>query len=140
MVERPRSASPGYQIFMLGLCLYALGALAAQSLVRLSPGTRTILDYADYAVCAMFLIDFGVSLLLAPSRWEYLRTWGWLDLLSSIPTIDIARLGRLARVLRIFRVLRGLRATKLLASIVVQRRAENVCLAASLVALLLVVF
>lgn len=135
-----RSASPGYQIFMLALCLYALGALAAQSVIRLSPGTRVILDYADYGVCAIFLVDFLMSLLFAPSRWRYLRTWGWLDLLSSIPTIDIARWGRLGRVLRVLRVLRGLKATKLLATVIARRRAENTFLTASLVALLLIVF
>ena len=47
---------------MLGLCLYALAALAAQSAMRLDPGTRRILDYADCVVCVMFFADFVVSL------------------------------------------------------------------------------
>jgi len=141
MVENSgRGTSFGYQVFMLALCLFALGALAAQSMKALSPGTKEILDYADYALCALFLVDFGVSFLFAANRWRYLRTWGWLHLLSSIPAVDIARWGRLARVIRIFRVIRGLRATRLLASVVIRRRAENAFLAASLVALLLVVF
>jgi len=125
---------------MLAMCLYALGELALRSSVRLSPSTMIILDYSDAAVCAVFFVDFAVSLALAPDRRKYLWTWGWLDLLSSIPTIDIARWGRLARVLRVFRVLRGLRATKLIATLVLRRRAENTFLAATLVALLLVVF
>jgi voltage-gated potassium channel len=138
--ESSKSPSPGYQFFMLLLCLYALGVLAAQTVVRLEPQTRSILDYTDGVVCAFFLLDFGISLFRAPDRWKYFITWGWLDLLSSIPTIDIARWGRAARVLRVFRVLRGLRATKLLASLVLRRRAESTFLAASLVALLLVTF
>lgn len=125
---------------MLVLCLYALAALAAQSAVRLEPGTQTILDHVDYAVCALFLLDFVVSLWRAPNRLRYFATWGWLDLLSSIPTVDIARWGRAARVLRVFRVLRGLRATKLLAALILRRRAESTFLAAALVALLLVTF
>ena len=87
-----------------------------------------------------FSCDFLVSLWRAPDRRRYLLTWGWVDLLSSIPTVDVARWGRAARVLRIFRVLRGLRATKLLASLILRRRAQNTALAGSLVALLLVVF
>jgi len=137
---RPRAPSPGYQIFILTLSLYALAMLAAQSVLRLTPGTRAILDYADYAVCGVFLLDFVGSLVRAPQPGRYLLTWGWLDLLSSFPTIDIARWGRIARVLRVFRVLRGLRATRVLVAVVVKRRAENTFLAASLVALLLVVF
>lgn len=137
---QPRPASHGYQIFMLLLCLYALGALAAQTAIRLEPETRLILEYSDYAVCAIFFADFVISLLTAADRWRYFATWGWLDLLSSIPTIEVVRWGRAARIVRVFRVLRGLRATKLLATVIMRRRAENTALAASLAALLLVVF
>lgn len=132
--------SPAYQLFMLVLCLYALGALAFQSAMELDPETSDVLDYADYVVCILFLADFVGSFLRAPDRWRYLATRGWLDLLSSIPALDIARWGRAARMARIFRVLRGLRAAKFLANLVLGRRAESTCLAASLVALLLVIF
>jgi voltage-gated potassium channel len=133
------TSSATYQVFMLVLCVYALGVLAVQTTVKMAPETASILDYADYAVCAMFFTDFVVSLVRAPNRWRYLATWGWLDLLSSIPTVDVARWGRAARVLRVFRVLRGLRATKLLASLILKRRAQSSILAASLVVLLLLV-
>ena len=141
MTKSHRSpVSVGYQLFMLILCLYALAALAFQTAVRLEPATRAILDYADYAVCGLFFLDFLISLWRAPNRWRYFITWGWLDLLSSVPTVDVVRWGRAARVVRVFRVLRGLRATKIAAGLVLQRRAENTILAASLVALLLIVF
>jgi voltage-gated potassium channel len=134
-----KPGSTGYQMFMLVLCLYALAVLAAQVAIDLEPETRDILHYADYAVCGLFFVDFVVSLIRAPSRWRYLISWGWIDLLSSIPVLEFARWGRLARILRILRVIRGLRATKILTTLVLQRRAENTFLAASLVALLLVV-
>jgi voltage-gated potassium channel len=124
---------------MLFLCLYALGTLTAQVLFRLDADTRIVLDYADNAVCGVFLLDFIASLKRAENRIQYMYTWGWIDLLSSIPTVDIARWGRAARAIRILRVLRGLRATKVIASIVLERRAESVFLAASLVASLLIV-
>ncbi len=135
-----RHLSFGYQLVMLVLCLYALGVLAAQTVMHLDPRTSAILNQADYVVCVLFMADFVISLVRAPDRWQYLRTWGWIDFLSSIPTISPARWGRAARVMRVFRVLRGLRATKILTSLVLRRRAENTVLAASLVALLLVVF
>lgn len=132
-------ASSGYQLFMLVLCLYSLAILAFQASAP-EPSTRMILDYSDFAVCLLFLADFLVSFYRAENRWRYFMTWGWLDLLSSIPTINIARWGRAARVLRIFRVLRGLRATQLLASLALRNRAQNVVLAASLIGIMLVTF
>jgi len=132
--------TPGYQIFMLALCLYALGALAARAAIRVNESTAVILDTADYAVCLVFFVDFLWSLKRADDRWRYFITWGWIDLLSSLPIVGFARWGRLARVMRIFRVLRVLRATKRLATAVMNGRAENTALAAGLVALLLVTF
>lgn len=134
------NASPAYQVVMLILCLYALAALAVETAVKVDPQIRAVLEYADYAVCMLFLVDFFLTLWFAPDRLRYLMTWGWLDLLSSIPALDVARWGRLARMLRIFRVLRALRATKLIATAVLHRRAQNTFLAASLMALLLLVF
>jgi voltage-gated potassium channel len=138
---RPKTpASAGYQLFVLTLCIYALAAIAIQSAVRLEPRVAHVLKFADYVVCLIFFVDFLISLWKAENRWHYLATWGWLDLLSSIPTIDIARWGRLARVLRVFRVLRALRAARLLSVAIFRQRAQNGFLAASLVAILLVIF
>jgi len=54
--------------------------------------------------------------------------------------LSVARWGRLARIVRIFRVLRGLRAAKVLTGLVLRHRAENSFLAASLMAILLIIF
>ena len=132
--------APGYQIFMLALCLYAIGALAARTAVPLNEATVTILDTADYAVCAVFFLDFLWNLKRAENAWRYFITWGWIDLLSSLPMVNVARWGRLARVLRIFRVLRVLRAGRRLAAAIMRGRAENTALAAGLVAMLLITF
>jgi voltage-gated potassium channel len=124
---------------MLVLSLYAIAALAAEAAMRLDPQVRMVLSYADYAVCALFGVDFVISLWRAPHRLRYLSTWGWLDLLSSIPVLNVARWGRVARVARVFRVLRGIKATKEISAVLLQQRARNTFLAVSLLALLLVV-
>jgi voltage-gated potassium channel len=131
--------SPSYQIFILMLCLLALGGLAVRGLVDLAPEVRSLLDYVDNGVCVLFFADFLVCLVRAPDRWRYFITTGWLDLVSSVPAIDIARWGRAARMLRIVRVLRALRASKVMAKLILDRRAESTFLAASLMALLLIV-
>lgn len=135
-----KTTSPAYHLLMLVLCLFALGVLAIQTAVKLDPQIRLVLEYADYAVCMIFFADFLVSWWRAPQRLRYLATWGWLDLLSSIPSLNVARWGRIGRVVRIFRVLRGLRATKLITTAILKKRAQNTFLAAALLALLLIVF
>jgi len=139
-VDKFDRQSMPYQLFMLGLCLYAVGALAIETMVRVSPDTSTILEYTDVGVCAVFLLDFLLCLYKEKgSRGKYFLTWGWLDLLSAIPTLDVARWGRVARIFRIFRVIRGLRLGQIVSGLVLRTRAEATVLAASLAALMLVV-
>lgn len=133
-------ASGPYQLFMLVLCIFALTALAVETLAPISAVTRQILEFADTGVCALFFGDFLLQFARAPKRWQYFVSWGWIDLLSSVPMVDAFRVGRAARVMRILRVLRGVRSTKLLAALVIGRRAEATFLAVALVSLLLVVF
>ena len=132
--------SAPYQLFMLALCLYALLALGAGVFLDLNVNTRKILGYADTAICGVFLLDFLVSLARAPNRLRYLYTWGWIDLVSSIPLVGALRWGRVARVFRLLRLLRGFRSTKILAGFVLNRRAESAFLAVSLMTILIVTF
>lgn len=67
-----------YQLFALGLSLFVLLMLATQTLVPIAPETRTVLEYADFAVCLLFFVDFGVSLVKASDRKAYLLRWGWV--------------------------------------------------------------
>jgi voltage-gated potassium channel len=128
-----------YLVFMLLLSLYAVAALAFTTFFKPPPETRTIVGYADTAVCVVFFLDFLITLKRSSNRVRYLLTWGWLDLLSSIPVIDSLRWGRASRVLRILRVLRGIKATKILSEFILYRRAQSAFFAALLVSVLLVV-
>ncbi len=129
--------APAYQLFMLALCVLALAAIVVQNAFRLDPEVEILLEYADTSICVAFLIDFLLTLRRAPDRWRYLVTWGWVDLISSIPTLDVARWGRVARIARIARVLRALRATRLLTRVVLRQRAQSTTLAAAMLAFLL---
>jgi voltage-gated potassium channel len=125
---------------MLALCSYALAVLAVQTFGSLPPQSAAILDYAELAVCVVFFGDFAYHLAVEPRRWHYFVRWGWLDLISSIPAVNVFRIGRAARVFRIVRVLRGVRSTRILAEMVLNRRAESAFLAAAMISLLLIVF
>lgn len=138
--EYGRTLSGPYQLFILALCLFALAGLATETLLPATSPARDVLRYADTAVCAIFFIDFLIQMAQAPNRWRYFSRWGWIDLLSSIPMVDVLRVGRAARVMRILRVVRGVRSTKLLADFILGRRSQSAFLAATLLSLLLVVF
>lgn len=127
-----------YLVFMLLLSFFALAALAFETFLPLDEGTREILGTADTVVCVLFFLDFVVSLKQARNKWKYLVTWGWLDLLSSVPTIEVLRLGRAARIARIVRVLRGIRAARVLTTFIVERRTQSTILAAALLSIILV--
>jgi len=132
--------SGAYLVLMLSTSIFALLVLGSEVALDLAPASRQILDYADDALCLIFFFDFCVSLWVAPNRVRYLITWGWIDLLSCIPSIDPFRFARVPRVLRILRVLRAIRAAKILAEFILQRRAKNILLASLLIAGLLIVF
>jgi voltage-gated potassium channel len=137
-----KTSRPGvgpYEFFMLCLCAWALLSLATSTFLRIPDSTATILTYADYAVCGVFFLDFLKSLLRAPNRLKYLVSWGWIDLLSSIPSVGTLRWGRAARVMRILRVIRGLRAARVIAHFLANKRAESAFLASILLTLLVVV-
>ena len=128
----------GYNALILLVSLIAIGMLAIGVVVELTPSARSLLAYADLFVCGVFLVDFIVSLIQAPNRWNYFFTWGWIDLLSSIPIFDSMRLGRAARIVRVVRVIRGIKATRFLASLIFQNRTRNALLAGSFVAVVVI--
>jgi voltage-gated potassium channel len=128
-----------YQMFMFALGVYVLLALAAQTFLPLSASTNAILDHLDDAICLVFFVDFFVNLYQAPSKLGYLK-WGWIDLLSSVPMIDMFRAGRIARMIRILRAFRGVRSARFLADYLVHERANGAFFAVALLSILLVLF
>lgn len=128
-----------YQLFMFGLGVYVLLALAAQTFLPLSEATDAILDHVDDLICIVFFVDFWVNLFSAHNKLAYLK-WGWIDLASSIPMIDMARAARLARIIRILRAFRGIRSARFIADYWLHRRADGAFFAIALLSVMLVLF
>ena len=106
--EREAENGSGYELFILGISLLAVSLLLVEFVVPLEQETRRLIQWVDHALCALFFVDFVRNVATAPDRWRYLRTTGWLDLLSSVPAIEAFRLARVARVVRVLRALRVL--------------------------------
>jgi voltage-gated potassium channel len=128
----------GYDLFILALSICAIVALAVQSTFVLTAEVRQVLNYADLMVCAVFLGDFVHSVVKAEDRWRYVRTWGWVDLLSCVPAVDALRVGRMARIVRILRVIRGVRSARAIVRYVMERRTQSGFLAATLLTIVFV--
>lgn len=60
---------------------------------------------ADYLFSLIFIVDFFIHLLIAPSKMTYLK-WGWLDLVGAFPSLPILRTARLRRMVDVYRHLR----------------------------------
>jgi voltage-gated potassium channel len=129
-----------YELYMLALSLFSLGILAADILLPLGDSAHQVLTVTDTVLCGLFLLDFGRNLWRAPDRLRYLIRGGWLDLASSIPTIDWLRIGRLSRIARIVRLLRAMRSARTIGTIISRHRKESVLLAAAVVCFVLMVF
>ena len=128
-----------FQLVLLVLAIYVLAALAVEVMFPLSEATTEILDWIDTAVCIVFLVDFVVRFHQAPRKLAFLK-WGWIDLVSSIPTIQPLRWGRMVRVVRVLRLLRGMRSAKDLAAFIFRNRAVGVFGSMATISFLLVVF
>lgn len=100
-----------YQFGLLLLSVVLLLGLSLELVFQLHPEIQRLILYLDTAVCALLLVDFCVRFRNAESKWAFLK-WGWIDLIASIPAIEIFRFGRILRVLRVLRLLFAYRSLR----------------------------
>jgi voltage-gated potassium channel len=126
-------------ILIVLLSIYVLGALVVETFFTLPSETVRTLHLLDDAICVVFLIDFGVRFYRAPSKLHFMK-WGWIDLISSIPTLDTLRVGRGLRLVRLLRVLRAFRSVRHLINHVYARRSQGAFATVATIAVLMVLF
>jgi len=127
------------QCLTLVLSVYVLIVVFIQTIVKLPTETTQLLDYIDSVVCLVFLYDFFLHLVQAPSKKAFLK-WGWIDFVSSIPMLGIFRFARVTRVIRILRILRAFRSSKILITYLFQHRATSTLASVSMISCILVIF
>src|ERR1043166_7670751 len=128
-----------FPVAILILTVLNLCALVADTVLALPKEVTNLIHAIDTAVCGVFLLDFAIQLHRAESKLTFLK-WGWIDLIASIPNIDVLRWGRLARVLRIIRLFRGMRSLPKVLKMVFQDRIETGVVSLGLTLFLLVSF
>ncbi len=134
--DRSLIAQATYRLALLVISVVSVVLITATLALDLDPEVERLIGFADTLVCVVFFGDFIRQLIQAPSRARYLATWGWLDLLSSIPAVDLLRYGRLFRIVRLIRLLRIVRSGRLLVATLKYYRARGTLIVAATVVLL----
>ncbi len=134
---KQRAVTP-FQIFILVLSFYVLGALVADLFFKLPPDISTLLGYLDTIVCFFFFLDFCMRFQQAENKWRFMR-WGWIDLLASVPASGL-QAAKLVRAFQILRILRALKSLQLIWRVLFRNRAEGIVVSAATATLLLVAF
>lgn len=137
---KPTDKKIGFlNIMVLGLSIYVLGALLVDTLVKLPAEVSRTLEIIDNAICFFFLFEFCIRFYQAKNKLQFMK-WGWIDLLSSIPTLDIFRSGRTFRLIRLLRILRAFRSTKHLVNHIFKNKKEGTFSSVAIIAVLMVIF
>lgn len=128
-----------FQILILLLSLYVIGSLIVSTFFSLSAEEQRLLTYIDNVICLVFFVDFLVRLYKAENKLNFMK-WGWIDLVSSIPTVDWLLYGRAFRLIRLFRLIRAFRSSKALLDYIFRKKAYGAFGSASIIAILMIVF
>jgi voltage-gated potassium channel len=94
-----------YELFLVAITILSVINIF---LIYFAPTAvmRNVVMLVDFSICFLFLIDFVYRFFTASSKaYYFLRQYGWLDLLGSLP-IPFIRLARLVRSGRTVRILR----------------------------------
>lgn len=98
--------SSAFQNLLLILSIYVVIELYVGTILTYPEDLKEILSWIDFGICMLFLYDFFNGFFRTDNKWAYFKA-NWVDLVSSIPTIEALRMGRIVRVIRILRVLRS---------------------------------
>lgn len=128
-----------FNILILILSVYVLVSLLVSVIFNLSEELNILLGYIDNFICIVFLVDFGIRFKEADNKLEFMK-WGWIDLIASIPFLDLARAGRVIRLIRLVRVFRALKSTKLIYEHIAQNKKQSVLTSVALISILMIIF
>ena len=126
-----------FQLTLMVLSILSVLIILVDMFSELDPEVSTVIQLADFSICILFLYDFIYRLIKADNKLKFMK-WGWIDLISSVPMLDIFRGGRLVRVIRLIRLLRLFRASKMLTEFILTNRKKNAVLSAVLITVLLI--
>jgi len=126
-------------IIIVFLSAYVLIALLIDTFFQLPIEVSNLLNLIDNFICIFFLMEFLMRFYQTDDKWKFMK-WGWIDLVSSIPTFDFLRAGRALRLIRLLRVLRAFRSTRHLVNHIYKNKTKGAFTTVFLIAFLMVIF
>ena len=128
-----------FNIIILILSFYIILSLIFTTFFVLSKEIVILLNYVDNFICIIFLVDFGIRFKNANNKLVFMK-WGWIDLVASIPFLDIFRAGRLLRLIRLLRIFRALKSTKSIFEHINRNKKQSALTSVALLSFVVVIF
>jgi voltage-gated potassium channel len=128
-----------FDFLIISLTFFVVGAMLAEMFFELSAETVRLLALFDNLICFFFFSEFLYRFYKASNKPAFMR-WGWIDLLSSIPMMDVLRAGRVLRLIKLLRIIRAFRSMNSLIHHVYANRAKGALVSISVLAILMVIF
>ena len=128
-----------FNIIILILSFYIILSLFVTTFFVLSKEIVILLNYVDNFICIIFLVDFGIRFKNANNKLVFMK-WGWIDLVASIPFLDIFRAGRLLRLIRLLRIFRALKSTKSIFEHINRNKKQSALTSVALLSFVVVIF
>lgn len=136
---KDKNSITALNILVLVLSVYVLAVLLIDTIFKLPTEVSRVIDLVDNCICVFFLFEFSVRFYQAENKLKFMR-WGWIDLISSIPTFDYLRAGRTLRLIRLLRILRAFRSTRHLVNHIYKSKTQGAFTTVSVIAVLMVIF
>ena len=121
------------------LSIYVLSIFIIETIFTLPSEIVKVLDFIDNIICVFFLFDFFIRFYKAENKLQFMK-WGWIDLISSIPSFEALRFGRLLRLIRLIRVLRAFRSTKNIVNHIYKKKSNGAFTTVAIIAILTLIF
>jgi voltage-gated potassium channel len=125
-----------FDLLIVVLSVYVLGALIAETFFTLPKETSRIIALLDNVICLFFLADFVHRLYRAENKLSFMK-WGWIDLVASIPAFEG---GRTLRLFRVVRILRAFRSMTHIVQFIFHNRQRGTFTTVALLSVLLIIF
>lgn len=108
--KRPRTGERGeisvtYNLFIAIVTIIALVVMVAYYFLPVPEEVRQVLYILDSLNAFILLADFCYRFYRAPNRLKYFASFGWLDLIGSVPGFPVLRLARIPTLLRLVKQL-----------------------------------
>jgi voltage-gated potassium channel len=101
-IRRREQLDFGYELFIAAVSVLSVFNMVLTYIPGVDPDAVHVVYIINAVLTLLFIYDFSLRLVTAPSRSSYFfRNYGWADLLAIIPALRIFRLFRIYKAYRI---------------------------------------